>query len=445
MSTRIKKGCRRCGLGNHEIPKIEGTHLVKVAQSGQLSRLNGFMIYHATKGAGEKAPFVVAFTEMERLGYTREDIDKAIKIGFDADPAFLPQMLRFIIMSDAEDPGERDDDGNIIWKYDRLYASGYVCYDKLGMFCHGNGDVAMRKMKDGTQRRLACNPFGKAECEAFCEFSGPGKPCRLNMGFASCLYYWAPEDLDDDGIPIHGRKRKLLSPALGMQALFVFETTSGICDLNLIQILDKTSNRVNGNIKGLTGTMTFSKRGRRTGLKDFAKSVVPAVTVTIDEESILARIARLRGEGDFHPQLSMGQLKSIAGPVIDQNTPKDLLPTAGYVGCAPDFSENDNPLPNRERPIDLEQASNEDLLAALTIWCGKRSEAEGRDWNDVWEEKVRVNHDNKLFVITNLDWFTDPKAPNPQKRNEYLRQICQGLASDPYFVLPEAAKEGEKV
>lgn len=313
---RIKE--RRYGRGPESVPSITGTHRIKIGWKTKSKngseipcKLNGFLI--CRNRMDREGRLEIDFEAMAALGHAQGQIHKGIAEHFNAPDGCLPDTLHFVVMRDAF----RGPDGD--WRYPNTLAASYQLYGKEGLMCVGDGCMARRKQADGTQKEIPCIPFGKegADPKSFCPFSGPNAPdnskCRDKFYFAACLFY-----ITDNG-------PRPLFPELGMNSLAVLETTSEYCDMDAFDNFDAAADRLKGNLCGITGTLRFGKRDRRTGGNGAtAKARVGHVYIALDEESILQRERMLRGESAIGRTeiLSIGAGHSI--PAIEHKpSPKD--------------------------------------------------------------------------------------------------------------------------
>lgn len=287
---RIQKDCRRFGRRQESVPSIEGTHLIKIgwnvagadAKYPKPAKLNGFLLCRNRKDRDGRP--VIDYNAMEGLCYSPDNIHEALKKLFNAPDECLPDTLRFIITKDAKRV-----DGH--WEYPETLVASYQLYGENGRMCVGNGCTAERKQSDGSQKTIPCVPFGKigADPKDFCPFSGPNAPknkkCNDKFCFGGCLY------------KISDGKICPVFPGFGMNSLAVLETTSEYCDMAAFDHFDEVADRLGGNLCGLTGTLRFGKRGRRTGEgASVSKAVVGHVFIRIDEEAVLRRERELHGD-----------------------------------------------------------------------------------------------------------------------------------------------------
>ncbi len=279
----IKK--RRYGRNEKPVAATGATHIIKIGfnaaqKQGEIQpgKLNGFVIYRDALDNNNQ--FLIDFQAMARLGYTAEQIQQAKQQGFKADLSLLPQELHFVIMADAKPT----DNGFL---YPGTFEESYECYNKIGLFCSGNGDTASRKLDDGSKRQIPCNPFGKLDIDPseFCEYSGPGKACKSHYRLILCLLFRDPAT----------NQMRPLVPELGMQAKYRFDSSSEYGAMGILDELDRAAERLNGRINGITGTISFQKKGRRTGNEKFSKSIVGHVFFQLHEESIRAKEQILSG------------------------------------------------------------------------------------------------------------------------------------------------------
>jgi len=393
---------------------------------------------------------------MARLGLSEAEVRDALRNGFKHDG--LPRELHFIIMGDAD----RDEHGD--WLYPQSLSAGYEAYDKTGRFCRGDGENARRKQKDGSDAQIQCNPYGKEGVDPcdFCPFSGPGKPCKVHARLSVCLYVKRP-----------GQKDELLSPRLGMQGRWRWDTSSEYAEMDGLDAFDKAANRVQGRINGLTGMLVFSRKGRRTG--DGA-AVVGHVAIMIDEESILRRERELREASDRMLTRRIEATQAglmIEGPVqiadpfdapIDaefaeaapspQTTPrpaavppgnppnkpkpKQQMPPAAEVEPVEVEPAEPDPL---DAPLESEQVLKMKALATLleqhALELGTKTDPADKVLQRL-AEQVEPKLDGQKVTI---DWFFGADGPRRARvRFQILEQICHNAQ----VIIPEAAVAAEK-
>ena len=309
---RIKE--RRWGRNEAAVNSSGATHVIKIGQTVKSKegknipgKLAGFLICRDT--LDEKNQFIVDYDAMKRLGYSREQVEKARQIGFKADAGLLPQELHFVLMNDAV----RGEDG--CWEYPNFFSQAYECYTTQGRFCWGNGEEAIRKQADGSTKTIACVPVGKrnAPSSTYCEHSGrfpdgKSKPCHLHMRITLCL------------LCKENSKLVALAQSLGMQARFRLDTTSEYCAMEIESVLDPVTEELDGHIQEVTGTITFQKRGRRTGT---GKEIVGHIYFQLHRESIEAKKARL-----YDDQVRQYRLQHMGQAVVRQlEGPKSAIET----------------------------------------------------------------------------------------------------------------------
>ena len=271
-------------------------------------KINGFILQH--EGLDLSNNPEIDFEAMNRLGFSKENIDDAIKDGFKASPDLLPQTLSFILMNDSSPEGDN-------WAYPGIFSERYECNTSIGLFCNGDGIKATRKKEDHSDHQVDCHPVGQTGCKAedFCKFSVDGD-CKMHARLTVCLFYIDKET----GEP------KMVSPRHGRQARFRFDTSSEYFSISVLNALDAASARVGGLISGLRGTLSYQRKARRTGKTSggIPKANTGFVFFSIDEDSILQKeqeIARVL-EARFQRQVECKE----RGLIEDKSAPSAIIP-----------------------------------------------------------------------------------------------------------------------
>lgn len=437
---RIKK--RRYGRTSDTANSSGATHVIKIGfNAGTSDRVKpgkfaGFVIYRDTLDQNNTP--VIDFDAMKLLGSTPEQIDEAKKAGFKGE-GLIPQQLRFILMGDAV----KLEDGS--WAYPGTYNEAYECYNKIGLWCQGDGEHATRKMEDGSKRQIPCNPYGKegVDPSEFCEHSGPGCPCKLHFRLVVCLY-----GIDDQG------NRFLVSTDLGRQARYRFDSTSEYGSMGTLDALDSASERLNGRINGITGTLTFQRKGRRTGNEKFAKSIVGHVLFALDEEAIMAR------EAEFRQQIEQQEVRRIQAATLglpapeamthvpathdEEDKQEDFEQAQDAVEVSAEVVEPEpqpEPEPTPEpATLTIADATIDQLIEALRSWAFKTAAESNVEVPVVLASECYFEHAGQRHEIDNTDWFRQGADASKQAgREKLLREICTRLESDPNFELTEVA------
>lgn len=423
-----------CGAGSTHVIKL-GWKRPKKLKDKTIDlpcKLNGFLICRDTIDSANGNRLLIDFQVMQRLGFTNVNIDNAIKGDFKASSDFLPQQLQFVIMSRAEAvPGGGYD-------FPGLHAESYERYTDKGLECFGDGMNADRKMPDGSRRLIPCVPYGRGDAtpDTYCEFSGPGGSCKLHYRLTVCLIY---KDAKGQTRP--------LSPELGRQARYRLDSTSEYVSMQVLEELDGAAARVDGLIQGLTGTLTFQKKSRRTGK---GSAIVGSVLFTIDEESIMAREREIRADYERQRQtlienkregieFNPSSVLAIEGPVIDAEP--EPVEAAVEPGAEPIEAETEDLAPS---PEDAPPRDIAELSPALAQWA----ELTGMDTDEASAIVLR-----RLMVsvepaaaeaapdVNGVDWFVEAgiSAKRRDARFDLMRSMCEALASsnDKNFVIGE--------
>lgn len=453
---------RRFGRNNDVVASSGATHIIKIGfknQNNWPDKTNGF--YIAIDALDNNGEAYIDYDAMEILGYDPKTIDRAIQAGFKGEDGALPRVLHFILMNDA-----RRENG--AWNFGEIFNDSFECYptarqvnpncdDKTpapGLWCHGNGETAMRKQPDGTKIRIECVPFGRqgSAADDFCPFSGPDRPCKTHLRIIVCLYV-----KKSDG------SKALVSPNLGMQARFRVDSTSDYCAMQATRQLTMGAERLDGRLNGITGTLMFQKRRRRTGGQGKAAGVVaPHIHLVLDEESIRAREREMAEEVrrrfdrrleaarsglmiEAPPEviheaepIASGQPTHRADPIKTGNAHSMMHPAgrAPVLDDRDDSAEDDgDDLPFEddaaaETPgrILVADATDSELMEALDICrCKLAADADG-DVSATLKSITKVGYGGKIYAgVMKLESLVTTDPEKAEKASAHLRQICVAL------------------
>lgn len=284
---RIKN--RKHGKNKKNSYSLSSTHVIKVGWKAKTkdgreypTRLRGFLICKEQVDS-DSGRNIIDFEMMKELGYQRGTVEAAVQQAYRGGEDQLPTHLDFVITANAV----RTEDG---WDYPGTFAEELSCFNKNGLFCHGDGEWAWRKQEDGTRAKIECDPQGKfgVDPEKFCPYSCGGE-CKAHGRLVVALMQ--PLDkLERGKMPVYlGR---------GINYRFRFDTTSDANMTSILEALDSAADRLNGIIGGLPGSLQLSMRRKR--LPDHVKgkdgkpvgmSIVPQITMTLNEYEISRRIA----------------------------------------------------------------------------------------------------------------------------------------------------------
>jgi hypothetical protein len=379
--------------------------------------LNGFLVCGDTLGNDNE--FLVDYAAMERLGFPKAGVDRARVEQFKAPQGLLPQSLFFCIMHDAV----KGADGK--WNYPGTLEERYQCPSKTGgLFCHGDGQVAVRKQADGTSAEIVCNPFGKAGCAAvdFCPYSGDKKPCKLNYKVRVCLMLRAGDGTFEP-----------LDNTLGAQGVYLFQSTSEIASMDLFETFDLAADRVRGMLHWLTGTMTFQKKRR---MANDGQKIVGTVFFQIHEESIQAREEQIREEENRRARNRLGEHQSEVRvlPAAAKALPAPATVTSPVVE-EPEETFAEPPATGGEHaPTDTPEHLVEKLHAHILSIV----ESDGANYTDALNEFCFGSPDGmslpegKFLAIKTADWFLSAKQPAKRQRAiDMLLEICGRIDAVP--------------
>lgn len=272
---RLRK--RKFGRRTESAGILGATYVIKTGwslkrdQGGKTPKRCAFIVCRQQEdGSGNKA---IALDQMRLLGCGEETMAN-LERG-NRDCAGLPTTLNFMLPCTSF----KDDDGE--WNHGVAYDEELQRWDKDGLMCHGDGIRALRRRSDGGWEEIECVPAGVDGMapDKCCPYSVE-KKCKT-CGKA-CMALTAP------GEP--GQMPRPLDSVLGHGALYVFQTSSENATAQILSHLDQTADRLNGQIAGLPGVLTYEIRSRRLapGSK-VPVSKVGMVSMHIDEIEIQAR------------------------------------------------------------------------------------------------------------------------------------------------------------
>ena len=393
---RVKNAGRRYGRGEPKVEGVPATHIIKIGinlatEKGMVKpgKLNGLLICHDRLDNDNR--LLVDYDSMALLGYNRAQVDMGIKQHWNAPEGVLPQMLRFVLMADAA----KDENGD--WMYPNTFAETYACYNKTGLFCEGDGQNARRKQPDGTKKEILCIPFGQEgrDAKEFCEFSGPGKPCKDHSRLTVLLY----------GIDANDTRFNV-SSHLGPNARFRLDTSSEYSAMATLEELDRAATRLNGNLCGITGTISFQRKGRRTGQDGpAAKSIVGHVLVKLDEESIARREMERRLPGRAEA-LALGAPVARARIAYEEPQYDDGAPFVGAPESVEDEVVEGEPVetphaPVVDLPFDAEPAGDDGSHAYASVDTATLPEL----INAAVEHAINADR-----VLSEVIWYADKEG-----------------------------------
>uniref|UniRef100_A0A6M3K0K0 Uncharacterized protein n=1 Tax=viral metagenome TaxID=1070528 RepID=A0A6M3K0K0_9ZZZZ len=427
---------RRYGRSSADA-RADATHVIKIGwKTGPKGKelpikLNGFLLCWNSLDANNHR--LIDMGCMEALGFTRDGVGRALTEQWKAPAELLPQHLHFVIMEDASEI--EDEPG--LWNYPFL-AEQYVNMDTRCGFrrCQGDGVKALRHFNDGTAREIECVPYGRrdADPKTFCQYSGPGRPCKDRLTFQCCLYH----RVGDEVAP--------LSRELGLNARFQFETSSEHCALSGFRSLDAAARRVKGHLCGITGTMAFQRRGR---VSNEGRQIVGHVAISLDEASVLRREWQVsKGIGRLDAMLIDGALRAPASPTGLPAPEAFAIPIEEVpneeMGAPPEEEmaapvEEDAAVPvdllapvSESSPQSAADAAN--LIASMSdaALVKALTEAAGDAFPEVAAfEFEGPGGETSEMQPPNAAWFLEgDSAAKQQFRRERLREICVELTQD---------------
>ncbi len=425
---------------------VEGTHLIKVgwniaadgAQSPKPGKLNGFLLCRNTKGPDGRP--AIDYEAMGILGVTREQIQSALKGGLKAAPV-LPQILHFFVPYDAV----KGEDGH--WEYPNMVVEQYVCYNKEGMFCNGNGDTASRRLPDGGHALIPCRPVGSdkdrdepvskhetLDGTGYCAYS-VNKTCRDNYRALFTLYH----PTEDGPMP--------LSRAFGYQATFQVASTSEYDAQAILRELDAASDRLNGRIHQITGVIAFAQAKRRTGDSKAPVGITGKIRIQLNQEDIARReqelwsrqieerkTAAIGGGAPLQIEHKTDpQLETQSAPAA-QPAPKAQPEPIEYPEADEIFVEDDDlpfyaaptdPGPEQDPTLLPDMLTNAELVAAMKDFS--------QDNPAILAFTYEENGEEKEFQPPNVQWFLEGAPAKQAIRIQKLREVAAGYVEDEAF------------
>ncbi len=291
---------RKFGRDGNSPHAIGSSHVIKIGfdargpndKHPKPGKLRGFLLCRDTLDQNNQ--LMIDMKAMERLGSSMEKIQQAKNLQLKAPPGLLPDKLHFVITHDSTKDGGR-------WVYPGTFAEEYEAWGKVGRICHGDGEVAARRQDDGTVTQISCVPHGREGCSAseLCPISVRGD-CKARSRLSLCLVILDPAT----------RRMMPLSDALGWEARFRFDTSSGYNPLRVLAELDDASDRLKGQIAGIPGTLSFHMQRKRTGNEKAPVGTVGQIQLTLSENEIAKRKDQI-----WNRQLEAGRLGVEALPV----------------------------------------------------------------------------------------------------------------------------------
>lgn len=334
---------RKFGRTGQSTYSSNATHVIKIGfdarspkdERPKPGKLNGFLICRDSLDASNN--LVVDFDAMQALGiqYSPDMIGKAKAQQMKAPAGILPTELHFVLTHDAQRvPGG--------WEFPGTFSEAYECWQKSGLFCEGDGHAAKRKQNDGTRKEIECVPMGKegAEAEKFCPYS-VDKSCKGHSRLILCLFV---EDAQGKPQP--------LSKALGWQARYRFDTSSGYNPIRIVNELDQAAERLQGHLAGITGTLTYQLQRKR-----YAEGVaiVGQIMFSLSEADIRRREEEVWNRNLEYKKVSIGLLTGPAPTATPDSPDAAPAPEPCPFENAPEFvadAEEVDDLPWDEQPAE---------------------------------------------------------------------------------------------
>lgn len=277
---------RRHGVTGDSVHAMQASHVIKIGFDSRAKgadrpgpgKLPGFLI--CRNSLDGEAKLIVDMACMSKLGYTAEQIQQAKKLQLSSPGGLLPTELHFVLANDAHKH-------NGVWQYGGTFAEEYESWAGMGLFCHGDGCTAKRRVSGGATIEIACIPHGREGTtpEQWCPISVEGK-CKGRSRTVLSLYHpgarGAPEPLSD---------------AFGWQARFRFDTSSETNAIRILAALDAAADRLQGNLHAIPGVFSFMINRKRTGKESGATvGIVGQVNFVLNEEAMSDREREMRND-----------------------------------------------------------------------------------------------------------------------------------------------------
>lgn len=229
----------------------------------------------------------VDYPIMAKLGFKDEAAIRAVL----ANPrkwlaGSLPQDIAICIGYDAVcREGE--------WFFPGTFADDYKCYNKGGLFCHGDGRVAMRRQEDGSRKAVPCRVRG----------------CSLKPGEQHCPYSVRKECKPHGVLVVRmmhfdkGRYSPMISGVPNMTWQVQTGSDYGLADIadELERVaealaVDTQSGRI-GWLRGLCGTLSVRRERHLYDDNGTAKqSITPQLHLRFDEGMVIERQNEIRAQ-----------------------------------------------------------------------------------------------------------------------------------------------------
>lgn len=403
------------GMGASHVIKIGRDIRKKGDSHPKPGKLNGFFLCRDTIGE-DGYNRLIDQEAMAAMGATPEGIAMALKMLFKAPRECLPTELYFVLTKNAVRTGKG-------WKYPGTFAEQFQCWNKGGLFCFGNGTVAERKKPDGSKALAwSCVPVGArgAEAKDFCPESAKGD-CKARSRLVLCLF---KAGSNNKPIP--------LIKALGFEARFRVDTSSEFYAPRVWSELDDASDRLEGNLIGITGTLTFLQQKKR-----YKDGVAPTgqILFTLCEEDIAARERILKGRVLHEKRMLMLGVEGIKEPppAIEEEEPHNPFTVSfeepaeetGLVDTAETLGGPELEPEPTQFLIPVAEATDEELMFALWDWAGDTPEFQKKVWF-MWDDPTQEGQPPRQVPVSNVAWFRGGDTPEKAAfRIEKLHNICE--------------------
>lgn len=507
---------RRYGKERRASNVTSATHLLKIGynagkkdeKTGKVERaffgkLRGFLIFRNETQASGTYPVDLALMQVliasnvqhdpeaadawrnacKRLGIKLDEtnpvtaaavkavVESHLELGMKAPANEIPTRVEFVLGAAAQ----RDEQGG--WKFPGIYDESYVAMKVEGCkgeFCRGDGCTASRWQPDGTRRQIECNPVGKdgiEDASQFCKYSVPQDTGKVDRSGAkiytqTCL----PVGTLKVVLGYRDASRKLVPLSRLANAAYELETRSENAQMRIASALINAANRLDGQIGGISGTLSFSIRNTMAphhvgavvapiGQLDF---VLNEYDIAFREQQFRAargleaqvhRPVALLQANDQPSRLMLGEDGEIEGSTDARDEDPTFLEDEEQQHTAPLLDDSDGPASTEpqevkveEEHVSIETATAADMIDSLRAFIKTVSKEEGSDMRTVTKRltTMEITKEGKKgsFATDYLNWFTEGTTDaDMDRRFQILKMVCAKHMTDPRFELRRLAKE----
>lgn len=473
MTTSIPDEGRRYNRAETEKKHFQGSHKIAIgctifsqkAQKDIPQKLNGFAIFLDSTNDGGR---LLDMQCMTRLGCgDKAKIQEAFVKGIKFAESPLPRSLDFLLPKDV-----RKASATAPWDISPIYVDQYADFKQGGMgcFCSGNGIEATRQQGDGSTKKIACNPIGKAGVDAkdFCKESVLGE-CKVRAELLLDLIYHNKTTDRYDPLSAMMNARYVLRTTIEKSGIWIASAIREAADLLAVEQPDGS---FIAHLFGLNGTLVFNTgkspyKGKENKVQ---YSIVPKISMFLNAAQIRERL-RARHEAEMKGKLLV--------------SPIDVQPNEGGVGDVLDLgnieidedSDDQDSAPKRPKPatpvepkraalppppldnstldpfgdsdgaaeiIPVADATPEELADALRGYVRADAATKNLSFENASVSICQpVEIGGKSFPVTDPINYLKAKGANQKAANDALRATCEKIVAsgDERFVVLRATKE----